>query len=71
MLQEIKTFRDFLTTDPRKQFAFMPLQLETCMLLKSVEVDDTGLSNIVLHVFDSNTHYIGTIEHPHFIPSNK
>lgn len=71
MMQQIKTFRDFLTTDPSKQFAFLPLQLETCMLLKSCEVDSEGITRIILHVFDSQTHYIGTIEQPHYIPSKK
>lgn len=69
MFQEIKTFRDFIEDDHSKQFALMPLQMETCMLLKAVEKDDTGLSRIVLRIFDSETHYIGTIERPHFIPN--
>lgn len=71
MLQAIKTFRDFLTTEPSKQFAMLPLQIETCMLLKAVETDDTGLSKIVLHIFDSQTNYIGTVENPHTIPNRR
>lgn len=76
MLQEIKTFRDFLTNDPKKQFAFLPLQIENCMLLKAIEVGEegtpeAGVSRIVLHIFDSKTNYVGTIENPHSIPDKK
>ena len=72
MLQEIKSFRDFIQDDHKKQFAFLPLQIESCLLLKSFERnEETGVSRIVLHVFDSHTSYIGTIEEPHFIPDKK
>ena len=71
MLQTIMTFRDFIKDNHKEQFAFLPLQLENCMLLKSFEQDEKGVSRTVLHVFDSQTHFIGTIENPHFIPNNK
>lgn len=69
MLQEIKTFRDFIEDDHSKQFAFMPLRLESCMLLKGLYKDEKGISKVVLHVFDSHTNFIGTIENPHSIPN--
>lgn len=68
MLQTIQTFRDFIEDDHEKQFAFMPLQLETCMLLKSFEEDENGVYGDVLYVFDSGTHLIGVIKNPHYIP---
>lgn len=72
MIQTIKTFRDFIQDDHKAQFAFLPLQLENCMLLQSFEKDEkTDISRVVLHVFDSKTHYLGTIENPHYIPNNK
>lgn len=71
MLQELLTFRDFIKDDHKKQFAFMPLQIENCMLLQEYVVDEQGVSRNVLHVFDSHTTYLGTIEKPHFIPNNK
>lgn len=71
MLQTIKTFRDFIQDDHEKQFSMFPLQLETCMLLKSFEADEKGRYRTVLHVFDSSTNLIGTIENPHYIPLRK
>lgn len=71
MFQTILTFRDFIKEDHKKQFAFLPLQLETCMLMKVVEEDEKGVSHIVLHIFDSKTHYIGTVKDPHWIPGKE
>lgn len=71
MLQEIKSFRDFIKDDPKKQFAYLPLQIETCLLYKALEQDEKGIWGTVLHIFDSNTNFIGTIKEPHFIPNKK
>lgn len=69
MLQTILTFRDFIETDHQTQFAFLPLQIENCMLMKAIEKDENGISKTVLRVFDSKTHYLGTIKEPHYIPN--
>ncbi len=71
MLQVLKTFRDFIKDDHKSQFAFMPMQLENCILLQSLEKDKEGVSRIVLHVFDSKTTYLGTIENPNYVPNKK
>lgn len=71
MLQEIKTFRNFIKDDHKKQFAFMPMQVESCILLKAYEEDEKGVHRVVLHIFDSKTNYLGTIENPHYIPDKK
>ncbi len=68
MLQEIKTFRDFIKDDPKEQFAWLPLQIENCLLYKTLEKDEKGISKMVLHVFDHSTNYIGTIEEIHYMP---
>lgn len=67
MLQEIKTLRDFLK-NPDEQLKFLPLQIESCLLFKDYVKGEDGVSRLVLHVFDSTTAYIGTIENPHYIP---
>lgn len=71
MLTVLKSLRDFIREDPKKQFAFLPYQLENCLLLQEFVECQDGVSRTVLHIFDSKLTYIGTIEQPDFIPDKR
>ena len=71
MMRALLSLRDFIQDDHKKQFAFLPYQLENCMLLQEFRVCADGVSRTVLHIFDSKLTYIGTIEQPDYIPDKK
>ncbi len=76
MMQVLKSIRDFMNQETLK---WLPgnIQSRVCTLLKE-SLSDTKTENgvthhsnfrTVLHVFDEGGTLIGTIEHPHYIPS--
>lgn len=78
MMQVLKTIRDFMKEDTLKNLVGN-LHVHNCILIEESKMDtkiedgQTVMSNFkrVLHVFESSGVYVGTIEHPHYIPKSR
>lgn len=69
-MRELQHLRDFLDENALKWLPGNLLTGQFILLRESIREEDKPYRQ-VLHVFDQSGTFIGTVEHPDYIPVNK